>query len=156
MQHVGFDPPPLKIVERRLQGEVTDVPARADTAAAFTDPADAGLAAVRAALADFPRGQPMGAMTTAQAEQLRAAEPALNAAATRRPEIFLDGLRALRRRLAAEPGRAADDFRTCESALLHLLPPAEALPASPADPAPSLSDAYFHALTALPVSAAHP
>ena len=53
VQHVGFEPPPLKVAQRRLKGDVTDVPPRAARADPLP-PDDPALGAVRAALADLP------------------------------------------------------------------------------------------------------
>ena len=138
VQHVGFDPAPLKIDERRLKGDAADVPAR------LTEPnpavtTDAAQADVRAALAG-----------PGSAETLRRVEPALTAAATRQPDEFLPGLQALHRLLAATAasGGNDEDARALESALLRLLPPARALPGRIVDAAPALDGPYFQALQA--------
>ena len=145
VQHVGFEPPPLKVAQRRLKGDVTDVPPRAARADPLP-PDDSSVAAVRAALADLPwqRLPPM-VLTAEETDLLRQVQPALTQAATRQPETFLDGLQALRQRLAA----SEDDGPlppALEPALLRLLPPAGPLPARAADASPALARAYADAL----------
>jgi hypothetical protein len=148
VQHVGFEPPPLKIAERRLQGDATSVPARAAEPPEATPNAAANsLEDVRAALAAVPWSRPSFALDAAQIETLRRIETALTAAATAKPETFLDGLRALRRVLAGNDSRPEEDFGSLEQALFRLLPPPNSLPDRAIDPAPSLSRSYFEALS---------
>ncbi len=140
VQHVGFEPTPLKIDERRLQGDAASVPARLvvpDSAA----PTDAARLDVRAALAALPFAGPT------RTESLRRVEPILTAAATRQPDDFLPGLQSLRRLLT---NAAADDsdLPPLERALLRLLPPANPLPVRPPQAASSLTAPYFQALQA--------
>ncbi len=135
VQHVGFDPAPLKIDERRLQGDAAGVPARLvapDPAA----PTDAAHLAVRAALAALPLAGP------ARMVPLQRVEPILTAAAIRQPDEFLPGLQSLRRLLA----NGDTDAAALERALLHLLPPANPLPARTPQTDPSLATPYFQAL----------
>ena len=139
VQHVGFDAPPLKIGERRLQGDVAGVPTRLTA----PDPALPGTTAqgdVRAALAALSDGD-----ARARGETLRRVAPVLNDAATRQPDEFLPGLQTLHRLLLAD-GAAAESTVPLERALLRLLPPANPLPARVRDAAPSLDAAYFEAL----------
>ena len=145
VQHVGFEPPPLKVAQRRLKGDVADVPPRA----AQVDPLppdDPALGAVRAALADLPwQRPPPVVLTPEETDRLRQVQPALTQAATRQPEAFLDGLQALRQRLASAGDTAALP-PALEHALLRLLPPAGPLPARAADASPALARAYADAL----------
>jgi hypothetical protein len=148
VQHVGFDPPPLKIAERRLQGDVATVPARANVPAEVPPAGVAArsLAETRAALAAVPWSEPPSVLTPAQLSALRRIEPALTVAATARPETFLPGLQALRRLSAGGDARSGDDLVQLEHALFHLLPAAGALPDRASDPAPSLARSYFEGL----------
>ena len=148
VQHVGFEPPPLKIAERRLRGDVAGIPPREIVPAEAALKAGANSSAeARAALAVVPWNQASATLTPAQIEGLRRVEPALTVAANARPEVFLEGLRALRRLLADGNARGADDFTRLEFALLHLLPAANPLPDRVVDPAPSLGRSYFQALS---------
>jgi hypothetical protein len=157
VQHVGFEPPPLKIAERRLQGDVAGVPTRATIPPETPPSASANsLADVREALATVPWNDPRFALAGVQIEALRRIEPVLTVAATAKPEIFLDGLRALRRLLAGDRGRPSDDLAPLEHALFHLLPAADPLPERPCDPAPSLTGAYFRALSQPPSAGVEP
>jgi hypothetical protein len=146
VQHVGFDSPPLKIAERRLQGDVASVPPRADLPPEPPPNADS-LADVRTALGAVSWNQPSAALTPAQTEALRHVEPTLTAAATAHPETFLEGLRALRRILDGRAGDRQDDLTPLEQAMFHLLQPTGDLPRRSVDPAPSLDNAYFRALS---------
>jgi hypothetical protein len=145
VQHVGFEPPPLKVAERRLKGDVSDVPPRA----ARVDPLppdDPAQADVRAALAELPwhHAEPL-VLTTSQWDRLRAVQAPLGQAALRQPELFLPALQALRVRLTAGDAAATGVGplpTVLEQALLRLLPPATSLPDVPTDPAPELDRAY--------------
>ncbi len=150
VQRVGFEPPPLKVVERRLKGDVAGVPPRAAQADPLP-PDNAALATVRAALADLPwHGLPPVILSAEQRDLLGSVEPVLTAAATRQPEIFLEGLQALRG-LRAEGGSAVTALPPgLERALLRLLPSAGPLPARAADPSPALMRAYADALQGAP------
>ena len=135
VQHVGFDPAPLKIDERRLKGDAAGVPARLSEPTPAV-PTDAARAVVRAALAG-----PM------QEDTLRRVDPILTAAATRQPDEFLGGLQALHRLLANADGAAnAADGRALEGALLRLLPPALPLPDRTVEDEATLDAPYFQAL----------
>lgn len=147
VQHVGFDPPPLKVAERRLQGDVSKVPPRAsvpeETAA---DTGAASLENVRAALAAIPWDQAPTTLDAGRLDALRRIEPALTAAANAHPDQFIDGLRALRRVLAGG-SVSREDFGALEHALFHLLPATGQLPERPNQAAPSLGPSYFQALS---------
>ena len=145
VQHVGFDPPPLKVAQRRLKGDVTDVPPRAARADPLP-PGNPALGAVRAALADLPwQRLPPVVLTPEETDLLRQVQPALTQAATRQPEAFLEGLQALRQRLASTADASALP-PALEHALLRLLPPAGPLPARAAEASPALGRAYADAL----------
>ena len=149
VQHVGFEPTPLKIAERRLRGDVKDAPALAPDRDALPA-ADPASAAVRAALGVIPwdAPPPAGVWPPGVLEALGRVEPPLTAAAARQPEVFLDGLQILRRLRAGEGAATADAdaLRPLERALWRLLPPATPLPGRPPDSAPALTNAYFQAL----------
>ena len=134
VQHVGFEPAPLKIDERRLKGDATGAPAVASDKDA-PPPTDPALGVVRAALAAFP-----------SLDALRPVEPVLTAAATRQPEVFLDGLQTLRRVCAGDGAMNADALRPLQRALWRLLPPATGLPVRGSESVPSMADAYAKAL----------
>jgi hypothetical protein len=146
VQHVGFDAPPLKIAERRLQGDVASVPAQASVPIEVQPGGDAqSMHAVRAVLAAVPWNEPGATLTQEEIVTLRSVEPALTAAATKRPEAYLAGLQALRR---VEAGaRIGDDLELIERALLGLLPPAGPLPERRREAAPSLAGSYYDSLT---------
>ena len=143
VQHVGFEPEPLKIAERRLKGDAAGAPALALDRDALP-PSDPAVEAVRAVLGSVPWNAPPSAWTPETLDALRRAEPALTGAATRRPEAFLDGLQILRRLRAGEGAAVstADALRPLERALWRLLPPASALPERAAEPEPAMADAY--------------
>lgn len=140
VQHVGFDAPPLKVAERRLKGEVADVPTRGAGPAPQILP-DAVAVAARTALAEITQQNALSA------ETLSRLEPALTAAATRQPDAFLPGLTALRG-LRANGDQPAALLQILERALLRLLPAASALPASTDENAPELAAPYYQALEA--------
>lgn len=138
VQHVGFDAPPLKVNERRLKGETTDIPPRT-ALPANPAPPDSDAKTVRDALAELRR------TGTLSIETLGTVEPALTAAATRQPDRFFPGLQLLRH-LRATDSDPATDQAALIPALLALLPPANPLPVRPADPAPALAAPYFQQL----------
>ena len=146
VQRVGFEPPPLKVAERRFKGDVADVPpvaARADT----LPPGDPALAAVRRALATLPwHRSPPVALSVGDAGLLETLEPALTAAATDRPDRFLAGLQALRQLRAGGSDGVSAQLPALEAALLRLLPPATWLPSRGLGAATTLSRAYAEAL----------
>ena len=141
VQHVGFEAPPIKVAQRRLTGDAGDVPSRG----LMTDvlpPTDPATAAAREALAGLPWDE--RAMTDAgEVAALRQVEPALTAAATRQPDVFLPGLQVLRQTVA---GSAAGDRAALRRALLRLLPPTRPLPERAAEGDPALAGKYFRAL----------
>ena len=138
VQHVGFDAPPIKVAQRRLQGDAADVPPRTNVPNSLP-PADPAVPSIRAALAAMSRSAPVPASVWQEIE------PALTAVATRQPDDFLPGLQALRR-LRANGSAAASDLPIVQRALLRLLPSAPALPERAVDPAPTLAAPYFQAL----------
>ena len=152
VQHVGFDAPPIKIPQRRLTGDASDVPARGSVADTLP-PGDPAVGAAREALAALP----FVATASVDGETLaalRRVEPALTAAATRQPDAFLPGLQILRR-LAADDGRVGTDpteYPTLRRALGRLLPPARSLPDRAVEADPALARSYDEALS----SAANP
>ncbi len=149
MQHVGFDAAPLKVAERRLQGDAAGVPPRSIVPRCLP-PADPAVASVRAALAGIPWNTPppAGGWPPETLDALRRVEAPLTAAATRRPEVFLDGLQILRRLRAGEGPAPADaaGLRPLERALWRLLPTASARPDRAPEAAPPLTEAYLKAL----------
>ncbi len=145
VQHVGFEPAPLRIDERRLKGDATGAPALASETDALP-PGDPSSGAVRAALATVPWAAPPGVWPPETLDALRQVEPVLTAAATRQPETFLDGLQTLRRVRAGDAVSTADALRPLERALWRLLPAATGLPARGSESAPSMADAYAKAL----------
>lgn len=140
VQHVGFDAPPLKVAERRLKGEVADVPTRSVEAPPQFFP-DADAVAARAALAEIAQWNALSAQTLARLE------PALTAAATRQPDAFLSGLAALRL-LRNDAREQTASLPVLEGALLRLLPPVHALPVCTEQDAPETAAIYYHTLEA--------
>jgi hypothetical protein len=146
VQHVGFDAPPLKIAERRMQGDVASVPRQASVPSEMQPAGDAqSVSAVRATLAAVPWNEPAGSPTAEEIAALRRVEPALTVAATSRPQAFLAGLQALRRVEAGAGARTGKDLELIERALLGLLPPAEPLPERRLEAAPALAGSYYDA-----------
>ncbi len=150
VQHVGFDAPPIKVAERRLTGDAGDVPSRGSVTDALP-PGDPAVQAAREAVGALP--DEGGAVVNAETlATLRRVEPALTAAATRQPEVFLPGLQALRR-LVADEGRANGDPQegpALRRALLRLLPPARPLPDRAVEADPALAKSYFQTLQTSP------
>ena len=138
VQHVGFDAPPIKVAQRRLQGDAANVPPRTEVpnSLPLTDPA---VESIRAVLAN---GSVIG---TIPANALAKIEGSLTVAATRQPDEFLPGLQALRRLQAGGADPAADQ-PILQRALLLLLPPANVLPERTGDPASALAASYFQHL----------
>jgi hypothetical protein len=132
VQRVGFETAPIDLVERRLHGDVSEVPDRAISRgpSAIPDPVEAD---VRTALRSF------------DIEALRGLEPALMKAATDQPEIFLEGLRELRRLVAGETPTPKPPSQL-ERALLRLLRSPERRPARGHEVSPSLAEPYFQNL----------
>ncbi len=145
VQHIGFEAPPIKIAQRRLAGDASDVPFRGSV----TDVLPLGDPSVgwaREVLQGWPStpGETAGAGTL---DALRRVEPALTAAATRQPEVFLAGLQVLRRMTAGGAANGEEDRAALRRALLRLLPPARALPERAGVADPSLAGPYFRALS---------
>ncbi len=145
VQHVGFEAPPIKVAQRRLTGDASDVPARGSVPDTLP-PADPATAAARGALAGLPWDE-QATVDAGEAAALRQVEPALTAAATRQPDVFLPGLQVLRQIVAGDAGR---DFAALRRALLRLLPPARPLPERAAETDPTLAGKYFLALPSIP------
>ncbi len=137
VQHVGFEAPPLKVMERRLKGDVENVPARGTVInpVAVNDPS----AAIRAALAGLARSG------TLSGEAMEAVQGPLAAAAAKQPEEFLAGAQTLRK-LPAGGKVSVEDLAVVQRALLRLLPPANMLPARREEPVPGLAVRYYQAL----------
>jgi hypothetical protein len=144
VQRVGFEPAPLKIKERRLQGDVTNVErlARDDASPAHPDDQDQ---TVRDALRAVWWQRRSGNLAAAEIEVLQRAEPRLVDAATRDPDAALAGLQALRR-LTSGSADVTAELPTLERALWKLLPAAQPLPHRANESSPELSRAYFRAL----------
>ena len=138
VQHVGFDAPPIKVAQRRLQGETTGIPARTEVKNSLppTDPAVVNIRTTLLSLTDNG---------TVSDDDLTTIEPALTAAATRQPDEFLPGLQALRR-LRAGNADPVHEQPILQRALLRLLPPSNPLPGRADEPAPALAARYFQAL----------
>ena len=145
VQHVGFEAPPIKVAQRRLTGDAGDAPSRGSVPDVLP-PADPAAVAARTALAGLP-WDGGGALDAEEVAALRQAEPALTAAATRQPEVFLAGLQTLRRAVA---GEVVADQAALRRALLRLLPPARPLPGRAAEGDPALAGEYFRALSINP------
>ncbi len=144
VQHVGFEPAPLKISERRLQGDVSKVPrlARAEASPAASDSADPSIDdALRAVWWQRQAGN----LAPAEVEALRRVEPRLVDAATRDPDSALAGLQALRRLVGGEAA-VSSELPALERALWKLLPAGQPLPKRAPELSPELSRAYFRAL----------
>jgi hypothetical protein len=140
VQRVGFEAAPINFAERRLRGDVTDVPVTASLPAPAPQP-DAAEEAIRMALRAAPWQQ---AEPTSWAA-LREIEPALTAAATREPEAFMAGLQALRGLLTGEAAQRESRL-DLERALLRILPAAKPQPARSREVSPSLAKPYFDSL----------
>ena len=138
VQHVGFDAPPIKVAQRRLQGDATGVPPLTNVPNSLP-PTDPAVQSIRSALSALTQSAPVAP------ETWQAVELALTAAATRQPDDFLPGLQALRL-LRADHPNSARELPAVESALLRLLPPAQSLPTRPDDLHPALSTPYLQAL----------
>lgn len=144
VQRVGFEAAPLKIKERRLQGDLSSV-ARLERSLESLASADAGDRDVRATLREIWWDRTSGAMSAAEVEALHRVESRLAESATRDPADALAGLQALRR-LAAGSADFSAELPALELALWRLLPPANALPNRVGESSPDLSRAYFQAL----------
>ena len=136
VQHVGFEAPPLKVAERRLKGDAADVPPRSTALSNGTN-IDPAMSDVREALVM------LSGNSVLLPELAAKVEPALAAAATRQPEEFLSGLRALR-----TGSRSVADLAALRRALLRLLPPAKPLPERAEASTGTLAARYFQALQA--------
>ncbi len=145
VQHVGFEPAPLNVAERRLQGDVSGAPALTPEQDLLPKQ-DAAMLAVRQVLEDLPWASPPVRLSAESLDLLGRAEPALTAAATHRPEMYLDALQTLRRVRGGELTLSADALRPLERGLWQLLPAAGTLPDRQPDPAPALGEAYQQAL----------
>ena len=148
VQHVGFEAPPIKVNERRLAGDASDVPARGSVTDVLP-PGDPAVQAARDAAESLPF-RSKAAVGEEALGSLRRVDSALTAAATRQPEVFLKGLQTLRQ-LVAEGGRARNDpeeYSELRRALLRLLPAARPLPQRAVESDPTLAGSYFRALQA--------
>jgi hypothetical protein len=138
VKRVGHEPAPIKIDERRLRGELTAIPKRAqETALARTQNAD--VAAVATALAAFGDA----AMSTVPDEIATVVEAQLVAKAQERPEAYLAALELWRRR-ATSP--ATGDRAALRQVLWSLLPPASETPHRRDEAAPAIARRYFESL----------
>ncbi len=144
VQRVGFEPAPLKIGERRLQGDISAL-ARAGRVPAPEIRPDEALQIVRAALGTINFSALGAPLSEAEQIALRAAEPALARAAAQSSESALTGLQALRQVLA-EGGRDRRELPAVGTALWKLLPGAHAVPRRAREPAAGLAEKYFEAL----------
>lgn len=147
VQHVGFEPAPLKIDHRRLQSSVSEVRKRV-AVEQTTPPGDPALGSVRQLLQDVAWRTPLDALTVDQRQSLRQAEPALTAAAIRQPELYLSPLQTLRSLAAQQEPVSEQEVAGLQKALLHLLPPASARPGRVDDSTPE-TNFYFQALDKL-------
>ncbi len=146
VQHVGFEPAPLKILERRLQGDVAKVErlARAEETPVITDDTNK---AVREALRSVWWQRPKGDLGASETMALKQTEPRLAEAAIRDPAAALAGLQALRL-LVAGGASVATELPVVERALWQLLPPARPLPNRLWESSPELGKIYFRSLQA--------
>ncbi len=144
VQRVGFEPAPLKISERRLQGDVAKVErlARADESPVVTEDANQ---AVRDALRAIWWQRPAGELTASEIAALKRAEPRLLEAATRDPAAALAGLQSLRL-LVAGGAKVAVELPVVERSLWQLLPATQPLPRRSWESSPELSRIYFRSL----------
>ncbi len=144
VQHVGFEPAPLKIDLRRLQGNVSDVNERVSSQPVPAQ-ADPALTAVRRLLQAIPWHSRIDGLAAQQTQSLHEAEPALTAAATRQPDLYLAPLQTVRRLVGPNPSVSEQEAAELEKALLRLLPPATAQPGRQEDLSGG-SARYFQAL----------
>lgn len=144
VQRVGFEAAPLKIKERRLQGDLTAV-TRLESALESPPNPEAADEDVRTALRVISWGRTSGALPASEIETLRRVESRLGDAAIRDPTDALAGLQALRR-LGAANADLSVELPALERALWKLLPPARALPSRADELSPELSRAYFQSL----------
>jgi hypothetical protein len=145
VQRVGFEATPIKIDERRLKGELDEVPARRANPSVVVAAAPEREAILNA-LEGVNWSNASGMLATSERVALAAAEPALTAAATRQPERFLAGLQSLRSVLAGS-AFAETDLRRIKEALWQLAPERGSEPGRRQETEPSLSAPYFRALS---------
>ncbi|HEY5752385.1 MAG TPA: hypothetical protein VIT21_04490 [Chthoniobacterales bacterium] len=139
VKRVGFEAAPLKIDERRLKGELNDIPETGTAPALRMEPAEMEhLMVINSALQSLEK-------PTIDRAILEKLDPILTTAATKSPDGFLEGLRALRRLEAGE----GNDRIALQKALWKLLPAARRLPERPVNFAPDLAAPYFDALEML-------
>jgi len=140
VKRIGFEPPVLKEAERRLRGELDDVPARAASPLVRAEP-DPGVELLRTAL-----GRLAGGEDAAWPETLRqGVDERLTAAARAEPERFMAAVEAWRR---PESARGETERALLRRALWSLLPPPDARPHRAAEARPALAGPYFEALGA--------
>ena len=146
VQRVGFEPAPLKIAERRLQGDVAKVErlARADESPLRANDSNQ---IVSEALRVVWWQRAVGNLTTPENEALRRAEPRLVEVATTDPDAALVGLQALRRLISGN-ANVAVELPALERVLWKLLPAAQPLPRRATESSPELSRLYFQSLQA--------
>ena len=147
VQHVGFEPAPLKIDRRRLQGNVSEVSKRVAVEQTLA-PDDPALVSVRRLLQDVVWHSELDALTAEQRQSLGRVQPALTAAATRQPELYLSPLQTLRSLAARSWPASEQEVAGLQKALLHLLPPASAQPVRRHDAGRGAA-LYFQALEKL-------
>ncbi|MBS0657893.1 MAG: hypothetical protein JSR82_06555 [Verrucomicrobia bacterium] len=145
VQRVGFEAAPLKVEERRLQGDISTV-ARFGR---LTPPPPAPAALVRAvatalAAVDFTARR---ALRPTESEALRAVEGALAPLAADGGEPVLVALQEVRAALRPSPAGVP---AALEPALRALLPPAQARPAQAIEPAPGLAERFARELQTAP------
>lgn len=140
VKRIGFEPPVLKEAERRLRGELDDVPPSAASPLVRAEP-DPGIDLLRTAL-----GRLAGGEEAVWPEALRqGVDERLIAAARAEPERFMAAVEAWRR---PELARGEAERALLRKTLWALLPPADARPHRTAEAAPALAGPYFEALTA--------
>jgi hypothetical protein len=144
VQRVGFEPAPLKIAERRLQGDVAKVErlARADESPQRANDLNQP---VSEALRVVWWQRVAGNLTAPEIQVLRHAEPRLMEVATTDPDAALAGLQALRRLIGGN-ANVVVELPALERALWKLLPAAQPLPRRATDSSPDLSRLYFRSL----------
>lgn len=142
VQRVGFEPAPLKVEERRLQGDITQVPrfGRSNAAAPAPEAVQRALGSALAAV-DFTAVRPL---RSAEAEALRALETALAARTDEATEPMLVALQELRAALR-DPAAPARPL-ALESALRGLLPAGRARPVQASERASELAERFAREL----------
>lgn len=149
VRRVGFDPPPIKIDERRLKGDLEKIPESA--VGTITVPGrDENTLALRQAIASLsdPRAEPPASESVARVDAVL-----VNAVQTQ-PDRYRHALEYWRSRdfatAIAEPTSASDSLR---HALWSLVPPLDEPPQRRPEPDPALESRYLGALNESPISA---